>query len=281
MLVAENAVVRLELAPEWGARVTSLIDKRSGRDWLVQGPCRGDAGLAAVYAFDQARGWDECFPTVASCSGTAFGWPGDLRDHGDLWGRPWRCRRTGDGISATYTSDRFEFTRQLSLDGDNIAADYRVENTGMSAFGYLYSQHMLLRLHPGETISCTGVGPFTRSGVEVGWPAPDLHPVRDAAAAVAAKLYAPLTSRASMTAGGEAGALRLQWDQSDAGAVGLWLDYGGWPAGSPVHQVAIEPTTAAADSLEDSIPVWLEPGDSRTWRVSISLSHAATTAKDD
>lgn len=282
MLVVENADVRLELAPDWGARVVSLVDKRSGRDWLVKGPCAGDAGEGAVYAFDQARGWDECFPTVAPCSGAAYGWPRDLRDHGDLWGRPWTCQSADNGVTSTYTGDRFEFSRQISLDGDVIFGRYQVENTGTAPFGYLYSQHMLLNLRPGETISCAGVSAFHRSGgnTDIAWPDPDLHPVRDQDAGIAAKLYAPVTSQVSVTAGGYAGSLRLQWEPSDAQALGLWLDYGGWPDGAPMHQVAIEPTTAAADSLAEADPVWLAPGETQAWQVTITLQADGATIGD-
>ncbi len=277
MLVLENATVQLELAPEWGARVVSLIDKRLQRDWLVKGPCAGDNTDTAVYASDQARGWDECFPTVAPCGGTAFGWPPALRDHGELWGRPWVCEASPNSVTATYAGDRFAFTRQLSLRDDTVTARYRVANTGASPFGYLYSQHMLLNLPPGEEIAFAGVGPLHRSpdGTEVAWPDRDLHPVRAQDAGMAAKLYAELVGPATVTVGGQGGALRLQWGPSDAPAMGLWLDYGGWPDGSPMHQVAIEPTTAAADSLDQSTPVWLAPGEARAWDVTIQLREDA------
>lgn len=57
--------MRLTLEPDFGARITSLTDLlRSGRQWLVKGPCTGGADDQAGYGVAEARGWDECFPTI-------------------------------------------------------------------------------------------------------------------------------------------------------------------------------------------------------------------------
>lgn len=32
-----NDLIELRLLPEFGARITNLIDRRSGRDWIIQG----------------------------------------------------------------------------------------------------------------------------------------------------------------------------------------------------------------------------------------------------
>ena len=68
----ESAEVRLVAVPSLGGRVVSLLDRRSGREWLVQGeaPAADDRSWeaeAAVFAGREAFGWDECAPTVAPC----------------------------------------------------------------------------------------------------------------------------------------------------------------------------------------------------------------------
>ena len=120
-VVIENEAMRIVLQPEYGARVVSLLDKASGRDWIFAGPQSRNTGEAAVYGGDEAVGWDECFPTISPWDASATGWKRRLRDHGDVWGRPWRrddvtgsgTMMIGSGItemvrSATGTGKRIE-----------------------------------------------------------------------------------------------------------------------------------------------------------------------------
>ena len=86
----ENDALRVDVLPGYGARVSSLVDKASGRDWIFPGGQSSNTGEAAVYSRDEAVGWDECFPTVGAFEAGATPWKRRLRDHGDLWGRPWR-----------------------------------------------------------------------------------------------------------------------------------------------------------------------------------------------
>jgi hypothetical protein len=57
--------------------------------------------------------------------------------------------------------------------------------------------------------------------------------------------------------------------------MGLWLDYGGWPEEKPLHQVAIEPTSAAADDLAGALALgqarWLAPRETHEWSVRLTL----------
>src|SRR5664279_4148592 len=85
----ENDKLRVGIAPAYGARVVSLLDKTSGREWITQGVRSGNTGEDAVYLGAEAVGWDECFPTVGPWDASATPWRRRLRDHGDLWGRPW------------------------------------------------------------------------------------------------------------------------------------------------------------------------------------------------
>src|ERR1700685_2525321 len=81
----QSRAIRVAVAPECGARVTSLVDLRTGREWLTQGEPASNPSIEARYGLHEAAGWDECFPTVSSCTigGEYF------RDHGELWGKPW------------------------------------------------------------------------------------------------------------------------------------------------------------------------------------------------
>ncbi|HSH33484.1 MAG TPA: hypothetical protein VLB31_07680, partial [Actinomycetota bacterium] len=107
MVVLENDAVRLACEPDVGARITSLVDLRTGREWLVPGTLPGNAAASAaegaVFGGTEAFGWDECLPTVAPCPDPADATAPALRDHGDQWGRPADVEATDERLVATWT----------------------------------------------------------------------------------------------------------------------------------------------------------------------------------
>ncbi len=249
MLSIGNDRLTLSMSPDYGARVLSLTDRNSGRQWLVTGPQSTRTGEDAVYGADEAVGWDECFPTVLSCDHPA--WEGRLRDHGALWGRKWTVDRAKpDCVETRIETPRFRFTRRLTVTGAAVVADYRVTNLGTGPMPYLWSQHCLLATRPGDRIVLAGHESLRVEGDPFVWPihrGRDLSIVGPLDEGFAVKAYSETPRSASAAIQGPDGGIAFDWQ--DMPAFGLWLCYGGWPKGNPVHQVALEPTTGTADDL--------------------------------
>jgi hypothetical protein len=268
----------LTVDPAFGARVLSLTDLASGRQWLLQGPRARDVSEGAPYLGEASRGWDECFPTVLSCEHAA--WGGWMRDHGMLWGRAWEVTGASlSRLSAVIRCEGFSFARTLTLQGECVTADYAVTSELETPFPYLWSQHCVLSLTPDDRIVLAGHGKMRAHGVGFDWPN---HPARDLSRVgqidegFALKSYTMSAGLASAAIRGLDGGLRFDWNGAEIPAFGLWLDYGGWPAGIPLHQVALEPTTGAADDLAGAEATgqarWLAPGATHTWSVRLSLT---------
>ena len=88
----ENDFLRTVIVPEPGAKLVSLVDKRSQREWLV-GP--GNRPLkkipdGAAFVDQDMSGWDEMFPTIVACA-----YPGSRSAAGHTPARP----RRGLGIA--------------------------------------------------------------------------------------------------------------------------------------------------------------------------------------
>jgi hypothetical protein len=302
-VVLENDSLRTVAVPSLGARVVSLLDRRSNREWLVQGdpPDTTAAVVAwaaevAVFGGEQAFGWDECLPTVAPCADPLDAAALPLRDHGDLWGRPADVEPTDDGFVATWTSSRWPYVlrRTLRLDGPAVVASYELEVVGMGALPFLWSMHALLALEPGarllvegaeSAVMTHGIGLGLAAAAEpIAWPeavAADgrrvrLDEVRGIEVGQAAKLYLDAAKLSTVIARGVDGAeLGFTWDRHTAPALGLWLDYGGWPPAERRHQVALEPTTSPDDDLAGAIAAGrarvVEPGRPLAWNVRLEL----------
>jgi hypothetical protein len=285
--VIENEIARLVLQPSNGARVVSMIDKRSGREWLVQGNTAGNPAEDAIFDGSVAAGWDECFPTVGICDAKGTGWARNLRDHGDLWGRPWQVTgQNATGVTTRCDRREFAFERRLVLDQATINATYAVTNKTAVSLPYLWAVHPLLQVRTGDQITLPGVTSLCKTYVKghdtlpdtaaVDWPTHRFGFPLDQVQGdcdFAAKLYARATAARVGTA---TSWLNVDWD-SDTGALGLWLTYGGWPDTDPVNHIAIEPTTAQADDLLAAIRLGsakiLPPGATHRWQISMSLGN--------
>jgi hypothetical protein len=288
-IVLDNGTLRLRLDPDFGARVSELTDLRTGRNWLVDGPAVGSPAQDATFGVEQARGWDECFPSAASCQVDA--WPMALRDHGEFWARPVEVAATPESATLTGRAGPLRFQRTIALDGDRLTLTYRVLNEGVVAMPYLWGQHLLIAPQDGDRLVLPGIdsldAAFLSNGGRVlsagpvafpdpnrdGLPALDrTHPL---AADFAAKFFAPVRGNAEARIVGESGSFTLRWNGEEVGYLGLWLDYGGWPAEAPVRQISLAPTTAPMESLaaaaESGKASLIQPGEAREWTVAILI----------
>ena len=287
-LTLENDHIRASLLPSFGGRIVSLKDLRTGRHWLVEGAPHGSSGGEAIYGAREACGWDECFPTVAPCRHES--WPGVLRDHGELWGRAWQARQEEDCIAACYESDRFRFSRRIGLNRNELEACYAVTNLDRVPFSYIWSQHCLLAVSTSDRIRLNGIcNPMVTHGVlkrrmlrrqPFDWPkipetGLDLTRIMDPDTEMALKIHASAEERPSVIVHDGRSAISFSWSGVEVPAVGLWLNYGGWQEGRPVHHIAIEPTTALSDSLASAEAIGgsriLDPGQTHNWRIVIAL----------
>jgi hypothetical protein len=86
----ENEHLSLEILPDCGGKIRSIVNRRTGRDWLWHNPHIAQVvpEYGQPYVMDlDTGGWDELFPSVlpgAFADGTS------VPDHGDLVGLPWR-----------------------------------------------------------------------------------------------------------------------------------------------------------------------------------------------
>lgn len=288
-VIIENDILRLRLEPDFGGRVTELTDLRTGRNWLVGGPSVGSSAQDAAFGVEQAQGWDECFPSAAPCQLEA--WPIALRDHGEFWARPVEVVASRESATVAGQVGSVRFQRVLELDGDRLILTYRVSNDGALAMPYLWGQHLLIAPQDGDRLELPGLDALDAAFLSHGGrllptgPVAFPDPKRDAlpslggvhplAASFAAKFFAPVRGEAEARVVGRTGTFTLCWSAEEVGYLGLWLDYGGWPADAPVRQISLAPTTAPMESLADAVASgkasWVQPGAAHAWTVVIRL----------
>src|ERR1041385_6285269 len=116
--------VEVAIVPELGAKIISLKDLRTGREWLWH-----PVGKRTLFrnhvgdAFQNSPliGMDECLPTIAPCS-----WKGrNLPDHGEVWSAAWTLDAAAWESGRLRTSvslkiSPFDFERLIELEGKEV-----------------------------------------------------------------------------------------------------------------------------------------------------------------
>ncbi len=259
--------VALSLSPV-GGRIVSLIDLRSGRDWVHNWSADQPEATDVVYDASTASGWDECLPTVATSVAVCPPW-GRLRDHGEVWGRPGDIILRDDAsCSLGWSVGPLKFLRTLRIAGGRIDLSYLLANNGPQPVPWLYSQHALLAVRPGDRIAMSGIGallPVWTSGPSLSrvahesvWPNVSIEPDDllhcAAEGAWAGKFFAPVAGNVDARLTSDEGSISFRWPtDGPLRHFGLWLNHGGWPIGGGLHHLAFEPATCACDGLADAV----------------------------
>jgi hypothetical protein len=265
----ENDALKLEVYPQFGGKVLSIIDKADKYELLFDYPtdfptnCQYDQPYPSSYY----AGWDECFPAVGAGPHPSHPYKGiNVPDHGELWSLPTVAVPTKDGITTEWHGLRFGYTfsRKLWIDGPSIHAEYCVQNLAPFDFQFVWAMHSLMSLHspvelemPGGTYRLSHDHLLQRSDAPFDWPItgagdnlkrPDNLPQKQGWKIFSAE---PISTPAIVRYPARNRGLKIEYSSDDALAAywGVWINTGGWVTH---HHFAIEPTTGRFDEVDRS-----------------------------
>ena len=290
------------MVPAMGAKIVSLVDRRTGAEWLIVSgdrPVRPVAYGALFHEQDMA-GWDEMFPTIIPCP---YPGPGayhgaSLPDHGEAWTLPWQVAQAGEG-RLILTLQGYALPYQLTRAADcpepaTLQLRYTLNNIGADPMPYLWAAHPQLTCGPdGQVVFPAEVTEVINTIPEswgwgppetrFGWPAAmaiDGSPVR-------ADLVGPPTlkrarkffvlpemrpSWAAVLRRDSGQWVRFEWDAARVPYLGLWVDEGALNHDSVA---APEPMTAWYDDLalayQKGEVVTVPAGETHTWTLTVRL----------
>lgn len=134
-----------------GARMVSLFDKYSDREFLLQG--REDPGLDCFdqdYPACNPAGFDDMFPTINACFYKDFPWKGvQAADHGEVWSLEWKTEITNNALAMTVDGIRFPYhleKRVFFCDDLTLHIDYTLTNKAPYDFKFLWTAHPILAI---------------------------------------------------------------------------------------------------------------------------------------
>jgi galactose mutarotase-like enzyme len=271
--VLRNTRLEIAVVPELGAKIISLKNLRTGREWMWH-PEGGLKLFRNRVGDDFSRsplvGADECLPTVAPCTVKERRLP----DHGEVWSAAWRVNLEAwkEGVLQTSLElpiSPFQFERTLELRNEQVRLDYRLENRGLAAERFLWALHPLLKIQAGDRLRIPATTRTLLNGE--GWIDAVDSVIPDGGSS---KVFAgPLREGVVGVFNPKSGErLSLEWDPNENDTLGLWLTRGGWHGH---HHLAIEPTNGAPDPLSDAAKQnrcgAVPASGSKTWRITLRV----------
>jgi len=288
--VLQNATAAIQIIPALGAKISSLVNLQTGREWMWSPP---EPKLFANKTGDSFPdgtkiGADECFPTIAACE-----WRGrSLPDHGEVWTEAWEVAveegRVKTSISCPISPFRLE--RTASLSGGCLTLDYAATNLSSEPQECLWAIHPLLTIEPDDVLHLPAESYRVDASIDCGlgdrgaagtWPSPreGMHLDRldfGSNDPAAVKIFTDSLKEGVITVRNRntGDQLIFRFDPSVLNTVGIWINRGGWAG---YHHLAVEPTNGAPDRLDIAAQDWrrcwtLAPKETRRWSVSLEVS---------
>jgi hypothetical protein len=290
----ENDAFRMEVWPQIGGKVSSIIDKSDHFEMLFTYPVElPDAPhYNAPYNDHWYSGWDECFPAVAAGPYPRHPYTGiGIPDHGELWGIPTTTAvPTRDGITTVWHGLRFGYrlTRKLYLQNNDVVAEYDLTNLAPFEFRFVWAMHCLMSIAQPVELSVdqsafrwSHDAEGRRFDTQFNFPA--LTPEENLAQPNTLppkrswKLFStePITRPFMVDYPSRKRTLKIQYESDDGLPAfwGVWINTGGW---NGQRHIAIEPTTGRFDELDRSITDGsagrADPFGRRRWSVRWTVS---------
>ena len=245
--VLTSPKVRIMVVPELGARIISLKDLHTGREWLWHPD--GERKLFRNSARDNFEnsplvGIDECLPTIAPCSWRQRALP----DHGEVWSPAWSVDSSAWEQGQLRTTVRLgisplEFERTIELRANEVHFSYRLKNRTATEELYLWAMHPLLRLQEGDELDLPG---STRALLDGASWVDALNSTKPAGDCEKVFAWGVREGRAAVRNPRTGDRLQFEWDVTKNNVLGLWMNRGGWHGH---HHFALEPANGEPDGL--------------------------------
>ena len=152
----ESAHLRVDVAPEVGGRIISVVDSKSGNEFLWRNEALRLERLAAGTEYDPNfyGGIDELIPNDVpeQIDDT------EAPDHGELWTSALTARIEDDQLvlqgALPLTGLTYERRMSLRSDGPQMDLAYRIANPTDRAKHFMWKLHAALAVEVGDVIDC-------------------------------------------------------------------------------------------------------------------------------
>lgn len=284
-----NERLQFEILPDCGGKIRSLVDRRSGKEWMWSNPNLPQQLPVYAWNFEKhldTGGWDEIFPSVVPCDLDGLPVP----DHGDLVSLPWEVLELGDEVLAMQSTARsipatLRRDIRLARGAPAFVLEYTLANNSAREWPFLIATHPLLDLAPGSRLELPDDAVLRIAGALGDAPDGGTIRARDLNTLLAResggwalKLFSAPGALSEVGFRPPDGTgIRMSWDPVLLPVLGMWVNHGGWTGtgGASYRNIGIEPGNASCDALSDAVDAdtagRLAPGEVRRWEIRVEL----------
>lgn len=259
-VIIENDHLRLDIWPQFGGKVSSIIDKHDNHELLLTLPT--ELPTRCLYAMPFAdgwpAGWDECFPAIAPGPYPLHPYESvAVPDHGELWPLPTTSVPNRDGITTVWHGLRFGYrlTRKLYIESASVICEYTLVNLAPFDFRFAWTPQILLSTHSPIEID---LGEPQRLHNGLDWPALDEQNAYDRFEHLPDGLawrvhgQSPIRRPARVRYVDRKRLLEIEFE-SDSGIDGFWGVSVNTGSSSGQRYLAVAPVTARCDDLASAV----------------------------
>ena len=280
----ENERLRVEVSPQTGGRLTSLVNHALGQEFLWRNPRvpLAPAPAGAPYDPNFYGGIDEVLPGDLPEVIDGLACP----DHGEVWNLPLTWQIDGEALAlrGRLPTWGLDFRKRVSLrpGADRVDLDYQIDNVSGQRRAFLWKLHAAAVIGPGDVLDCPAESAaaadpeWSRWGTAApfGWPLvagqrADVVPPPDGTTDFLF-LYGLREGRAALQRPAAGCELRLEFDRSVFPYVCVFASYGGFDGH---YTLILEPATAMPLSVNEAARLGqctvLEAGGRVNTRVSV------------
>lgn len=153
-IVIENDYLRAEFLPVYGSKMASLINKKTGREFLFQQENTKSLKIpsyGAAFNLYDSSGFDECFPSIDATMYPEGKYRGvEIPDHGEVWALPWNLKidKENEILEFEVNSPKlpYKLTKKIKLNKNKIESDYTVYNLNKDEeLKFIWTPHLLIK----------------------------------------------------------------------------------------------------------------------------------------
>jgi hypothetical protein len=311
----QNSCMSVSVMPQLGGKIYTIVDLRTGRDWLWKNPHIALRHPAPDMDYEReldSGGWDEIlFSVKPSSLELPNGQHLAIGDHGTVVDKAWT--RSGVGTTAAGEafcelfveglSPHFRLDRKIVMDArkPQFEIEYRLMNTGQTAWPWFWCAHPLLAIESGMYIDLKQ-GQAVRlvkddaleSASGAVWPMildanngqVDISKIFEETGSPRSycqKLYVRSNGQISLRTGDANECFSMIFSPEFLPWLGLWINKNAWSGcgSEPYLNLGMEPATNPHDKLSEAITsdqaCFLQAGESIKWSLSINLYNKVDT----
>ncbi len=148
-IIIESKVLRVNILPQYGAKIQSIFQKEKQKEYLFQseGKYFKKPEYGIFFEKGECSGFDDMFPSISTCYYPVKPWQGiKVPDHGEVWSIPWDYELKDDSIILSTHGVRFPYKliKKISLKNNNILnIEYKAINYSNYNFDFIWAAHPL------------------------------------------------------------------------------------------------------------------------------------------